>query len=358
MKEMNLTGRLKAGNFKTGKSGIAMLVLLIISAVFIFLSPNYLNNYRINILILILSSAYLAQCWNLMSGYAGQFSFGHAAFFGVGAYTSSILYVTFGITPWIGMLAGMVIAGIIGALIGVLSFYYNLKGDYFALATLAFAEILRVFTNNSKFLHSSYGISILYKKDWRVMQFSSKSGYLYLAFIMLALITFGIYRMQKTRMGLYFVAIRENEDAAKALGINSFKYKMIALVASSMLTALAGTFYAQYYLFIDSHIAFGSTVSIDAIVPCIVGGVGTILGPIIGACIIKPLSTLTNSLLSGYTGMNMVVYGAILVISVIFLPNGVVGLSQKLYGKFKKHNTDLKAGRAKNGMLIKSKQGD
>lgn len=319
-----------------GKLSILQLIIVFLVSIVILLTPQFLSNYRLNLVITILTSAYFAQCWNLMSGYTGQFSFGHAVFYGLGAYTSSILFVDFGINPWIGLIAGMIVSGIVAAIIGYLSFHYNLKGDYFALATMAFCEIFRVIFKNTKFLHAASGVSIKYSKDIKLMQFGSKAGFLYVAFIMLALITFGLYKIRRTKMGLYFVAIRENEDAARALGINAFKYKMIALIASAMLSAVAGTFYAQYYLYIDPTIAFGNTVSVSAITPCIIGGVGTVFGPIIGAAIIEPVSEVTNALLSKYVGMNMVVYGLILVVVIMLMPSGVIGLVNKLKVKFAK----------------------
>lgn len=319
-----------------GKLNKLQIIIIIAVSVFVLLTPQFLSSYRLNLVITILISAYFAQCWNLMSGYTGQFSFGHAVFYGLGAYTSSILYVDFGVNPWIGLLAGMLVAGLVAALIGYLSFHYNLKGDYFALATMAFCEIFRVIFKNTDFLHAASGVSVPYSKDWKLMQFGSKAGFLYVAFIMLAVITFGIYKIRRTKMGLYFVAIRENEDAARALGINAFKYKMIALIVSAMLSAIAGTFYAQYYLYIDPTIAFGNSVSVSAITPCIIGGVGTVFGPIIGAAIIEPISELTNSLLSSYVGMNMVVYGLIIVLVIMLMPSGVIGLFNQLKNKMKK----------------------
>lgn len=317
---------------RAGKQGLSAPGMIVMAAALIFfiVSPYLFSNYRLNLIINILRIAYLAQCWNLMSGYCGQFSFGHAAFFGIGAYTSSFLYTELGVSPWIGLFIGMVVAGVIGSIIGVLSFVYNLKGDYFALVTLAFAEILSVIAKNTPFLKAAQGISITLKKDWTVMQFASKKGYVYMALIMVVAITLFIFILQRTRMGKYFIAIRENEDAAKALGINTFKYKMIALILSAMLTAVAGTFYAQYYLHIDPDIVFTSSVSVDAIIPCILGGVGTVVGPIIGACIIQPISELTNVYLAGLPGMNMVTYGLILVVAIIAFPHGVLGLVENI----------------------------
>lgn len=336
---MNRT--VKAGNKKVSVLGYGVMIA---GLIFFIISPHILSNYRLNLVISILRIAYLAQCWNLMSGYCGQFSFGHAAFFGVGAYTSSLLYTELGVSPWIGLFVGMAAAGVLGAIIGILSFVYNLKGDYFALVTLAFAEILRVVAKNTAFLKGAQGVSITFKKDWTVMQFPTKAGFVYMALIMVILITAFLFFIQKTKMGQYFIAIRENEDAAKALGINIFKFKMIALIVSAMLTAVAGTFYSQYYLHIDPEIVFEAGVSVDAIIPCILGGVGTVFGPIIGACIIEPISELTNVYLSGMPGMNMVTYGLILVVAIIVLPHGVLDLVSKLTSKLfnKKEAADTK----------------
>ena len=325
---------------KVIKKGIINILVAVI-ALLILLSPLVADDYLLGVLITILTSAYLAQCWNLMSGYAGQFSFGHAAFFGLGAYTSSLLYVDFGISPILGMFAGAAVAAVVGLIIGFLSFRYKLKGDYFALATLAFAEILRVLFNNTPALKAAVGITIPYVDNWKVFQFGDRKIYFYTAFVMVAGITYFLYRMQKTKMGLYFIAIRENEDAGNALGIDTFKYKLIALTLSAVLTALAGTFYAQYYLFIDPSIVFNSTISVGAIAPCIIGGVGTILGPVLGAFILTPISELTNTYFASFSGMNMVIYGAILISVIIFLPNGVMGIFNKNKSK-RKLNLNIK----------------
>ena len=333
----SLTGSILKRTGKSASKQITLpgIVVMVVALIFFIASPMMFTNYRLNLIINILRIAYLAQCWNLMSGYCGQFSFGHAAFFGIGAYTSSLLYTELGVTPWIGMFVGMAVAGLIGAIIGVLSFVYNLKGDYFALVTLAFAEILCVIAKNTGFLKAAQGISITYKKDMAVMQFPTKAGFVYFGLILLVLITLFLFCLQRTKMGKYFIAIRENEDAARALGINTFRYKMIALILSAMFTAVAGTFYAQYYLHIDPDIVFVSSVSVDAIIPCILGGVGTVFGPIVGACIIQPVSEFTNVALSKMPGMNMVTYGLILVIAIIVLPNGVLGLVEKISSKIK-----------------------
>lgn len=347
MKHKGLTGAIikrTATDNKAGKNNPVVMLVVIIVSVVILLTPQFLSNYQLNLVVSILLTAYFAQCWNLVSGFTGQFSFGHACFYGLGAYTSTILSVDMGVNPWLGMVIGMLVAGAVGAAIGFLSFHYNLRGDYFALATMAFCEIFRVMFNNSKALHGAAGLSVTYHPDVTQMQFTSRSGYLYMAFVMVAAITFALWKLRKSKTGLYFIAIRENEDAAKALGINAFRYKMVALIASAMLSAVAGTFYAQYYLTIDPTIVFSNTVSVNAITPCIIGGVGTVLGPVLGAFIIEPISELTNSALSGYPGLNMVAYGLILVIVIMVIPKGVIGLIQQLTTKVKE-NTEKKTSK-------------
>lgn len=312
---------LSTQNLKKAAWALPLIILLLIL-------PWKVESYILNLLVMTAFGAYLAQCWNIMSGYAGQFSFGHAAFFGIGAYTSSLLFVDFGISPWIGMIIGSALAGIVGLGIGYVSFRYKLKGHYFALATLAFAEIFKVIVMNTPQLKGAMGILIPLSSKWTNFQFGNKVYFFYIILAMVMGLTLLLRYISKNRLGLYFVAIRENEDAAAALGVNVFQYKLIALGISASLTALAGTFYAQYYSYIDPNLAFGSDVSINAIIPAIIGGVGTVWGPIAGALLLLPISELTGSLLANYSGMNMIVYGLILIIVIMYLPEGVVGFVQ------------------------------
>lgn len=299
---------------------------LLVTGALLLVFPYVANTYILTVGINILRTAYFAQCWNLMSGYAGLFSFGHAAYFGLGAYLSTWLYVEFGLSPWLGMLVGAAAAGLLGLFMGYLTYRYGLKENYFALTTLAFAEILRVIFNNSRTFNASIGFNIPYKNDWTVFQFQDKRVYYFIAVVMLIGISFFIYRIRRTKTGLYFVALRENEEAADALGVHILRYKLTAIAISSMLTALAGTFYAQYYLFIDPVTCFATNVSISAITPCVLGGVGTVLGPIVGALIITPISAFTNAYFGSFGGLNMVIYGCILVAVIMFLPKGVMGI--------------------------------
>ena len=306
--------------------------LLVLACLFPVFSDRYLLSIGISILIMML----LGQSWNIMSGYAGQFSFGHAAFFGLGAYTSSILYTDYGLSPWLGMFCGMAVAAIVGVLIGFLTFRYRLKGDFFALVTLAFAEILRVLFNNLKALKGAGGILIPYRDAWKEFQFTNDAIFYFVILIMVIVATVFVAIIRKRKFGLCLVAIKENQDAAGSLGVPVLKYKLMAIAFSAMLAAMAGTFFAQYYGFIDPSVVFASSISVEAIVPCIIGGAGTPFGPILGALIIVPLQELSNTLFEGIGGINMILYGLLIVLFIMFYPNGIYGFivnKQKRKGK-------------------------
>lgn len=308
---------------------VTLLAFLLVSIVFPFISGRYLLNVGISVLLM----ALLGQSWNIMSGYAGQFSFGHAAFFGIGAYTSSILYIDYGVSPWFGMLIGMILAALIGVLIGFLSFRYKLRGDFFALVTLAFAEILRVLFNNTKALKGATGILIPYKNVWSEFQFSNDKVFFFILLAMVIVVTLFIALMSRRKFGVCLVAIKENQEAAGSLGVPVLKYKLAAMAISAAIAAMAGTFYAQYYGFIDPTVVFNASISVEAIVPCIIGGAGTLGGPLLGALIIVPLQELSNSLFEGTNGVNMIVYGTLIVFFVVFCRNGIYGtIIRKLKG--------------------------
>ncbi len=314
------------------KSMLGYGVLLLFACTFPLYADRYLLSIGISILIMML----LGQSWNIMSGYAGQFSFGHAAFFGLGAYTSSILYTDYNVSPWIGMLCGMFVAAIIGVLIGFLTFRYRLKGDFFALVTLAFAEILRVLFNNLKALKGAGGILIPYKDSWAEFQFTEDYIFYFVILLMVIGATIFVAVIRRRKFGLCLIAIKENQDAAGSLGVPVLKYKLLAIAFSAILAAMAGTFFSQYYGFIDPSVVFAASISVEAIVPCIIGGAGTPFGPILGALIIVPLQELSNTLFEGVGGINMILYGLLIVLFVMFYPNGIYGsIIKKRRGKEK-----------------------
>jgi branched-chain amino acid transport system permease protein len=298
-----------------------LLILLAVAAVYPFLSGRYMLSIGVSVLLM----ALLGQSWNIMSGYAGQFSFGHAAFFGIGAYASSILYVDHAVSPWLGMLLGMALAAAVGVLIGFLSFRYKLRGDFFALVTLAFAEILRVLFNNTKELKGAAGILIPYRDAWQEFQFANDRIFYFVLLAMVIFATVLIGVMSRRKFGLCLIAIRENQEAAASLGVPVLRYKLTAMALSAAIAAMGGTFYAQYYGFIDPTVVFAASISVEAIVPCIIGGAGTLSGPLLGALLIVPLQEISNNLFEGVSGVNMILYGALIVLFVVFCRNGIYG---------------------------------
>lgn len=328
------------------------------SSAVIWLMPRGLSGSAlINIFLLIFLFGYLAQSWNILGGFAGQLSLGHAAFFGIGAYTSTILFTMLGVSPWIGMLAGMALAGVIGLFIGVVSFHYRLAGPFFTLATIAFAELVRLTALHLKITGGSMGILIPLQGDslW-YLQFSSKTPYYYIAFVMMAAVTVLIWWMSRSRMGYYLHAIRQDEDAAEAVGIDTRRYKLIAVTVSAALTGAGGTFYAQYTQYVVPDDVLSVGLSVEIILRAIIGGSTTVFGPVIGSFILTPVAEATRVLfsgsgsgaavvklfasdasldakLSGYFaflasggggGGALMLYGAILMFTCLAMPNGAV----------------------------------
>jgi branched-chain amino acid transport system permease protein len=309
-------------------------VLTICLVVFLLILPWLTTSrYFLHILIMIFYFGYLATCWNILGGYTGQHSLGHALFVGIGAYTSSLLFASWGITPWIGMWLGAILAGFMGLFVGFLSFRYGLKGPYFLLVTIAFAEVALYMVLNVQAVGGPRGINIPLIGDApSVFQFYRKMPYYYVIMGLLTLAVVITYVLQRSRIGYYLIAIRENEDAAQALGVNVMAYKILATVISAFLSAIGGTFYAQYILFIEPHSMFGLGLSIEIMVYAIVGGVGTIIGPALGAFLLIPISEATRTILGGKIGgVDLMVYGGVLVISIIFMPRGIVGALSKAY---------------------------
>lgn len=291
----------------------------------------------ISMLIVTLVWAYTGQSWNIMSGYTGQFSFGHAAFFGLGAYGTVLLVSRFGINPWIGMAVGSVIAGLYGLLIGVLSFRYDLRGHYFALATLAFAELLRFVINNVGALGGASGFIKPLPREYAegpgllAFQFTSDLPYYYVILTFLAIITLIAYVIRNSRFGLYLFAIRENENAAAAVGIPTFRYKLAAVAVSAFFTAWAGAFWAMYFDTIRPDTVFDLIRNVEILLPAIVGGLGTVIGPILGSFIVTPLSEVARQSVD-LPGIDRIVYGILLVVIVLYSPDGVVSWPSRLAG--------------------------
>jgi branched-chain amino acid transport system permease protein len=284
------------------------------------------SNVVLNFLVVALLIALVGQGWNLLGGYGGQYSFGHAAFFGTGAYATAILQVHYGINAWLGLFIGIFAGALVGAVIGALSFRSGLKGSYFALVTLAFAEVLRIIA--SVIPITGAGVGTLIKLDLRpeAFQFQSRAAFYWIILALVALSMVIIRMIEDSRFGAYLVALRENEDAAQALGVNTTLVKLLAMTISAAITAAGGCFYAQYFLFIDSGIAFGPWISVEALLAPIIGGIGTVFGPLLGALVVKTLGELTKLMTGDAPGLDLAIYGSVLILVVAFAPRGITGI--------------------------------
>ena len=304
------------------KAGLAALLGAAVAAPAVIRSE-----YLIGTLILIYFFAFVGQGWNVLGGYAGQFSFGHALFFGIGAYTSSLAFIKWGVSPWLGMWLGAAVAVAVSVVTGHLSFRYGLRGAYFALVMLAFAEIFRVAATNWEWVGASFGLLVPLRGNAPMLfQFADKRWFYYVILAMLLMVTAGVARLQRSRLGYEMVAVRENEAAAAALGIDAYRVKLIAMALSAGITALGGTFYAQYFSYVDPTIGFGSANSIEILLRPIIGGAGTIWGPLLGSVVLGVLGEITRGFVKAYAGLHLVLYGVILMVAVVFLPHGVMGL--------------------------------
>lgn len=298
----------------------------VLSITVLALLPLYVDNpYLIDIFISIFLYAYLGIAWNIVGGYCGQISLGHAAYFGLGAYVSSTLFTKFGVSPWIGMVIAAVLVGLIAVLLGYPSL--RMRGPYFVFFTIAFAEFIRIAFSNWRWVGASMGIIIPFKGSWFSFTFIDKINYYYIA---LALMIIGLlvsYLIVRSRTGRYFLAIREDETMAEALGINTAAYKTIAFMISASLMAAGGTFYAQYTLYIDPDSTMSLSISLLALLIPVVGGAGTLTGPVLGATVLIPLWEYSRAVLGGrLTGISLMTIGLITMIVVISLPQGFIGL--------------------------------
>jgi branched-chain amino acid transport system permease protein len=281
------------------------------------------SDYYRHIFIIALMWVVIGSSWNLLAGYTGQISFGHAIFFGVGAYSAGICTTKLGISAWWGMLLGGPMAMLSGLFLGWICF--RLRGSYFNLATLAVAEVFRLVAIYWRdFTEGMQGILI-------ITTFRSKIPYYFLALGLAALCVFSISRIMKSKWGFYFVAIREDQDAAEALGISSFKYKSLSLMVSSFFTGLAGAFYMNYMGFIDPEVVFSLYfISIMAILVAMIGGAGTVWGPPVGAFVMVLLQELFRSSFFGYapkwvSEAHALAFGLLVILAIRYMANGVVG---------------------------------
>jgi branched-chain amino acid transport system permease protein len=319
-----MSGRLTEG---VPRRGLVLLVLLLVALV---AAPFLANDYLLTVLITILYFAYTGQAWNVMMGFAGQLSLGHAIYVGLGAYATAALYVHFGVSPWIGLPAAIAVAMACGAVIGFLAFRFGVAGVYFAILTIAFAEFARIGFDHFRWVGGSSGFFLPVANYARNDLWNLRGNPTMFYYVMLVLTVAAFllcHVLLKSRMGFYWQAIREDEDAARSLGINTFRYKMYAVVISAGMTAVAGVFFAFYYNNLFPEQVFNIGRSIELILGPIIGGIGTLFGPIIGAFLLTGLSELMQELLGvlglDVPGAKQVFYGVCLLVVVMVLPDGV-----------------------------------
>ena len=265
--------------------------------------------------------------WNLLGGYGGQFSFGHAAFFGAGAYVDAVLQARYGVNAYLAFVLADISGALVGLVIGYLSFRAGLRGSYFALITLAFAEVMRIIANAAPITGGAAGTLIKLQPSLAHFQFQSRLPYLWIALAFVALAMVLTRRIERGRFGAYLVAVRENEAAAQALGVDAFAIKLQAIVLSAALTALAGALYAQYFLFVDASIAFGPWISIEALMGPIIGGLGTVFGPLIGSLALHFVGEFARAVAGRIPGIDLALFGALLILAVGLARDGLLGVA-------------------------------
>ena len=280
--------------------------------------------------ILVLMYATLASAWNILGGYTGQISIGHGAFFGIGAYASTVLVSRFGISPWIGMLAGALVAVVVAVAIGYPTF--RLRGHYFVMATIGAAEIIQVVFSNWRAVGGAVGMYIPMVGDsWSLLQFTSKAPYYYIMLTILSATVATVLWLERSKLGYCLKAIREDTEAAQSLGVSATGYKLLAMGLSALFTSLVGSFYAQYVLFIDPESVLGISISVQMCLVAILGGVGTVYGPLLGSLVMVALSEGTRVFLGGGgKGVDLIVYGTLIIVVALFQPQGLYRLATRL----------------------------
>lgn len=331
--------------------------LLVLALAGLLAIPKFVDSpYALHMMILLFLSVMMGQSWNILGGYAGQHSVGHAAYFGVGAYTTMMLMHSQQIPPWLGVWAGMGLVIIVALIIG--SICFRLRGPYFVLASIAVAEILRLSAINLTTLtNGAEGILVTEIPPFKigatlVTDFITKVPFYYIGLALVVLTIATTYLVQHSKLGYFFQAIREDQDAAHSLGIPIALYKNIALVISAVLTSLAGSFYGIYVGFVDPPTVLGLDVSVQIMLICIIGGMGTIWGPVLGSLVLVPLSEAlrSNMITEGLVKIGMVnaeskvglflkenlshahvlLYGILVVLVILFMPDGLMGFLKKL----------------------------
>jgi branched-chain amino acid transport system permease protein len=317
---MRLFHRLTAGVLPRTLWGLAALLAMLLAA------PAALGTYGLSVLILVLYFAYVGQAWNIVMGFAGQLSLGHALYAGIGGYVAAALFFHYGVSPWIGAFAAVAAAAAAGVVVGYLGFRFSLAGVYFALLTIAFAEFTRLAFDNWDWVGGSGGLFL--KVDATVDVWNLRGGpvLFYYLILALAVFAFGLCRaLLESRLGRYWLAIREDAEAAQAIGVPVLRCKMLAMLISAALTALAGVWGAFYYNNLFPGTAFAMDRSIEITLAPIIGGLGTLFGPVLGAVVLTGLGEAFTDLSGALhiAGIKQIFYGLALLVIVMFRPAGL-----------------------------------
>jgi branched-chain amino acid transport system permease protein len=322
------------GNWDRTQMVICFTLLGLVAIAPLFIrSPYYLG-----ILILTVLYAYIGISWNIVAGFTGQLLIAHIIFLGIGAFTTIVLLNTFGISPWFGILLGGVTAGILGLLVSMLTLRYGLKMDYFALFTIALMVALRTLFLKWDLVGGAIGMWVRVSESSPAkMIFLTKEPYLYIALVLTVFALIIQYRISHSKLGKYFVAIREDENAAAALGVNTSLFKTIAVVIGATLGGIGGGFYVMYVTFISPPNIFDLGLNVELVIASpVIGGLGSLAGPILGAFLYKPLAELMRGLLSAErAGSSLIVYGSFLIFSILFMPKGITGVVHYFYRKLR-----------------------
>jgi branched-chain amino acid transport system permease protein len=305
-------------------------IILVIITVSLFVIPHSLNLYGIHFFVILTMYATMAIAWNWIGGYAGQVSVGHAVYFGVGAYCTSLAQQKFSLNPWIGLLLGIIFALVFSLLVGLPTL--RLSGRYFVISTLAIGEIFYSLVMGWGFVGGGGGIYIK-KEVYNLlnMAFRHKIEYFYLIFSFFILSILVTIWLEKSKLGFYLRAIKGDDEAARALGINLRTYKQIALSMSAIMTAICGSFWANYASFVDPESVLINGISIKILLMAAIGGTGTVLGPILGALIIIPLTESSRVLFgSSGRGLDLLIYGVLIMLIAVLQPNGIMGMIRDL----------------------------
>lgn len=319
------------------KTQIALSVIVL---ALIALSPFFIKSpYYLGILIATTLYMFIGISWNIVAGFTGQMLIAHISFVAIGAYTTIVLYKTFGVTPWLGIFLSAITAGLLGFTMALITLRYGLKADYFALFTIASMVALKTLFLKWKFVGGALGMGLsLSNPTFGSMIFREKEPYLYIVIGLTLIGIFVQYAIYRSKLGKYFMSIREDESAAAALGVNTTLFKTLSLVIGSAMAGIGGGFYVMYITYVEPPQVFDLGVNVEIVLTGpIIGGLGSLAGPIFGALINKPLAEiLRGAMAHGRGGAHLIVYGSFLILAIMFMPRGIVGVMQHGYNKLTK----------------------